>query len=140
MDYAPIMARGFGVVGEPSMLERCASGYQGFRIFEHAARPIAILRAERIDGFARITKRTFENDRSGESTQDSLSASAWVELTDLVEQSRFWAYQHGGVFSPDARTMWVEACLNNQFRSISFYPDREDLMDDVIKFLLAQVP
>ena len=140
MDYAPIMTRGFGVLGEPSLLDQCGSGYEGFRIFEYAARPMAILRVERIDGIAVLTKRTFNISRTGESAQERLSASAWTELTGLVEESGFWEYQLAGLWVPDARTMWVEACMDGQFRSISFYPDREDLMADVIEHLLAHVP
>ena len=140
MDYAPIMARGFGVQDEPSILDQCENGYAGFRIFEHAARPVAILRVEKTDGLARITKRLFDNGRSGKATESGLPASAWTEFLGLVEQSGFWTYQHGDVWSPDSRTMWVEACLNGQFRSILLYPDREDLLVDVIDFLLARAP
>lgn len=142
IDYAPIMSRGFGVSDEPSMLDHCDGGYAGFRIFEHVGgRPLALVRVEKIDNGARITTRTFENGRTRKTARMSVSEAEWTELIDLIEKSGFWTYKiDEGVWDPEGRTMWIEACLKRQFRSISVYPERVGLVVDIVDFLSARTP
>ena len=142
IDYAPIMSRGFGITDEPSMLDQCDSGYAGFRFFEHGAgRPLAMVRVEKIEDGARITKRTFKNDRASEIKQTRISETEWTELTDLMDQSGFWTFEMDEtVWMPDSPTMWIEACLTSQFRSISIYPERVDLAVNAVNFLSDRTP
>jgi hypothetical protein len=137
IDYAPIMSRGFGVSDEPSMLEQCDSEYSGIRIFEHAAgRPLVLVRAEKIDDGAQITERTFEHGRESRIAQTEISEAEWAELIGLIDKSGFWMYEMDeSLWMPDSPTMWIEACLTSQFRSISLYPERTDVAVDIVDFL-----
>ena len=137
IDYAPIMSRGFGVSDEPSLLDQCAASYAAFRIFEHAGgRPIAIVRVEKRSDGIYVTKRRFEDSQSQATTQSRISAEEWTELWDLFGKSGFWTYENDEtVWMPDSPTMWIEACLKSQFRSISIYPERDSRMIEIADFL-----
>ena len=137
IDYAPIMSRGFGVSDEPSMLDQCSSDYGGIRMFEHAAgSPLALVRVEKIEGGAQITKRTFENGRAIRIEQTKTSEAEWAELIGLIDKSGFWTYEKDeSLWMPESPTLWIEACLRGQFRSISLYPERTDLVVDIVDFL-----
>jgi hypothetical protein len=137
IDYAPLMLRGFGISDEPSMLNQCGANYGGIRVFEHAAgRPIALVRVEKIEGGAQITERTFENGSGSGIAQANISEAEWAEFIGLIEKSGFWNYEmDDSVWVPDSPTMWIEACLAGQFRSISLHPERTDLAIDIVDFL-----
>ena len=136
-DYASIMSRGFGVADEPSLLDRCDSDYEGIRVFEHAAgRPLALLRVEKTEHGAQVTRRIFEGGRAGETVRTDLSETEWTELIDLLSRSGFWTFEmDGGLWIPESPTIWIEACLTRQFRSISLYPERSDLAVGILDFL-----
>ena len=142
IDYAPILSRGFGVSDEPSVLEQCDSGYSGIRVFEQAAgRPLALVRIERTEGGAQITRRIFEHGRASRMTQTRVSEAEWAELVGLIDQSGFWTYERNeNLWMPDSPTVFIEACLTRRFRSISLYPERTELAVDIVDFLsdLAQ--
>lgn len=140
-DYASIMSRGFGVADEPSMLDRCDSDYEGIRVFEHAAgRPLALFRVEKAEDGAQVTRRMFEGSRASETVRTDLSETEWTELTGLLSQSGFWTYEmDGGLCMPDSPTLWIEACLTRQYRSISLYPERTDLAVGILDFLSDRV-
>ena len=137
IDYAPIMSRGFGVSDEPSMLDQCISNYGGIRIFEHAAgSPLALVRVEKIEDGAQITKRSFENGHANRIAQTTIPEAEWTELISLIDKSGFWTYEMDeSLWMPDSPTMWIEACLTRQFRSISLYPERTDLAIGIVDFL-----
>ncbi len=131
------MSHGFGVSDEPSVLDQCDSDYGGIRVFEHAAgRPLALVRVEKIGGGAKVTKRTFEHGRASRIAQTKISEAEWSELISLIEKSGFWTYEMDeGLWMPDSPTLWIEACLARQFRSVSLYPERTDLAADILGFL-----
>jgi len=137
IDYAPIMSRGFGVSDEPSVLDQCRSDYGGIRVFEHAAgSPIALVRVEKTEDGAQITKRTFEHGRASRIEQTEISEAEWAELIGLIDKSGFWTHETDeSLWMPDSPTLWIEACLTGQFRSISLYPERTDLAVDIVDFL-----
>ena len=123
------------------MLDRCESDYEGIRVFEHAAgRPLALLRVEKTEGGAQITRRTFDGGRTIETVRTDLSETEWDELSGLLGQSGFWTYEmDAGLWMPDNPTLWIEACLKRQFRSISLYPERSKLAVDILAFLSVRV-
>jgi len=131
------MSRGSGVSDEPSVLEQCDSDYSGIRVFEHAAgRPLALVRVERIEGGAQITRRTFEHGRASGIAQNKISEAEWAELIGLMDRSGFWAYEmNQDLWMPDSPTLWIEACLTRRFRSVSLYPERTKLAADILDFL-----
>jgi len=137
IDYAPILSRGLGVSDEPSVLEQCESDYAGIRVFEHAAgRPLALLRVEKIEGGAQVTRRTFEHGRASGIAQKKISEAEWAKLIGLIDRSGFWTYEtNENLWMPDSPTLWIEACLTRRFRSVSLYPERTKLAVDIVDFL-----
>ena len=142
IDFAPIMSRGFGVVDEPSVLDRCDSDYSAVRIFENAGSwPLALVRVEKIEIGAQLTERIFENGRASRFAQTEISEAEWSELISLIDKSGFWTYEmDDGAWMPDSPTLWIEACLKGQFRSVSLYPERTDLAVDIVGFLSGLAP
>ena len=119
------------------MINQCDANYGGIRVFEHAAgSPIALVRVEKIEGEAQISERRFENGSASGISQANISESEWAEFIGLIEKSGFWNYEmDDSVWMPDSPTMWIEACLAGQFRSISLHPERTDLAIDFVDFL-----
>ena len=137
IDFAPIMSRGFDVSDEPSVLDQCDSDYGGIRIFEHTAgRPLALVRVEKTEDGAQVTKRTFESGRASRIAQAKISEEEWAELINLIDKSGFWTYEMDeDLWMPDSPTLWIEVCLTRQFRSVSLYPERTDRAANILGFL-----
>ena len=137
IDYAPILSRGFAIADEPSILEQCHEGYSAFRIFKHAASsPIAMSRIEKLPSGTRATERIFENGRPPEVHKYDLSESEWGELLDLFKKSGFWLYEvDDSMWMPDSLTLWIEGCVDGEFRSISIYPERDDFMIKILDYM-----
>ncbi len=137
VDYAPILKRGFEVHDEPSILEKCGGDFSAIRVTElGGGRPRAIVRIENpIDG-AHGTKRLYDDNKLQNPTEFPVSEADWKTLATLLKNSGFWTYTSDpSTWMPDSGTLWVEACMNKQFRSISIYPERDNRMSEVVGFL-----
>jgi hypothetical protein len=137
VDYSPIMKRGFEVHDEPSILERCGGDFSAIRVTElRGGSPIALVRVENpIDG-ARGTKRLYDDDKLQNAIEFPISEADWKTLATLLRNSGFWTYETDpGTWMPDSGTLWIEACMKSQFRSISIYPERDNRMSEVVGFL-----
>ena len=141
-DFAPLIARGFGVTDEPSIREQCGSGFEGIRIFEHAAgRPLALIRIEMTGDTTQVTARTYEGSRVNSVARATLSEKDRLELVDLIDDSGFWTYEmDDDLWLPDSPTIWIEVCLAGRFRSVSVYPEQTTLAVGVLDFLSARMP
>ena len=139
VDYAPIISRGFGISDEPSMLNQCGPDYDGLRIVELAGGlPIAIVRVENQRQSVTAQRRTFVRGQPETSAQSQISDVDWTKLMDLLRKSGFWTYENDdSVWMPDSATLWIEACLNGKFRSVSMYPERDSRMNEITGFFAS---
>ncbi len=137
VDYAPIMARGYGLHDEPSILNQCGGDFSAIRVTElGGGRPIAIFRIENLVDGARVTKRLYDDDRLQNPAEFPISEADWKTLAALLRDSGFWMYETDETtWMPDSRTLWIEACMTNKFHSISIYPERDNRMSDLVGFL-----
>jgi hypothetical protein len=131
------MERGFEVHDEPSILEKCGGDFSAVRVTElGGGSPIAIVRVENpVDG-ARGTKRLSEDDKLQNAIEFPISEADWKTHATLLRNSGFWTYETDpSTWMPDSGTLWIEACMKGQFRSISIYPERDNRMSEVVGFL-----
>lgn len=137
IDYAPVIARCCGVKDEPSILNRCSEEYSAIRATEGAAgHPIGLLRIEKQRGGARLTRRFFENSKSKDLKESGISDSDWKKLVGLLRTSGFRTFEYkNSVWMPDGPSLWIEACVEDQFRSISINPVLDNRMSKVVDFL-----
>ncbi len=136
------MSRGFGVLDEPSIRDQCNGDYAGFRLFRHAAdRPLALVRVEKTDKTSEVVTRTFEHSGAGDTKRIKISHTQWAELVELLEQSGFWTLEMDDThWTPDSAKVWIEACVDNRFRSISVYTEQSILSVYVADFLSELTP
>lgn len=138
MDYAPILERCCGI-DEPSIFENCGPEYSAVRVTEvEGGYPVALIRVESQRDSAHLTSKLFDNyDDSPVIVETDISDSEWMTLVKLLETSGFWTFDKRHTsWRPGAPSLWVEACVKGQFRSIYIYPDLNSQLAEVVDFLV----
>jgi hypothetical protein len=138
IDYAPILQRCCSIIDEPSILENCSAEYSAIRITEgDVGYPVGLIRVERQRDGVRLISAVYESYDSPDTIETDVSESDWAKLVGLLESSGFWTFETPGtVWRPGAPSLWIEACVKGQFRSISIYSNVNDQMTDVVDFLV----
>ena len=138
-DYAPILSRALGISDEPSLRNECGPNYSGVRIIELAGgQPKAIARIEKHEDGVTLTVRFLESGQPPSTTESKVSLDQWIKLADLFRKSGLWTYHNDETeWIADGPMLWVEGCINSEFRSLAVYPDLDNRMRDVIDFLRA---
>ena len=140
-DITRYIFRGLAISNEPSILARCDSAYEAFRVFEYAGMtPIGIIRAERENRVSRLYVRKLESGQFSEAVVTDLDGTHWAELVDAFQLSGFWSSEtETGVWMPDSLSWVIEACYKEKFHLIKLYPDRDFRMNEVFEHMMALV-
>lgn len=136
IDYTPTLER-IGIGNEPSILGRCSDEYSAVRVTGLVAgQAFVVLRVESTTDGKILTKRLIVNGNPQSPTSYRVSESEWTTISDLLSKSGFWSYEiDDSEWRPSGELLWIEACINDKFRSISIYPAIDNRMTDVIGFL-----
>jgi len=135
-DYTRTLGR-VGFVNEPSILGQCGDEYSAVRVTGLVAgQAFVVLRIEGAADGKALTKRLMVNGNPQSPTSYRVSESEWTTLADLLSKSGFWSYENvDNEWRPSGELLWIEACIDDSFRSISIYPVIDNRMSDVIGFL-----
>ena len=137
-DYAKALERCCGILDEPSILENCNAEYSAIRIIEgEGGYPVGLIRIERQRDKLGLVSKVYETYASPKVTEAPISESDWLGLVDRLQDSGFWTFSHrSAVWNPDGPTLWVEACVAGEFRSISVGADQGAPIADLVDFLV----
>lgn len=138
IDYAPILERCCGITDEPSIFDNCSPEYSAIRVTEGAGGyPVGLIRVENQRDSAHLTSKLYENYNSPDVKETEISETEWVRLVQLLQASGFWTFDKRSTsWTPHGPSLWIEACVTGQFRSISINPDVESQMTEIVDFLV----